>query len=647
MCGIIGKIFSHSPAQPLQGQDLDRLQHRGPDDQGIYNDSHASLGHCRLSIIDLSSAGHQPMPSPDGRYAIVYNGEVYNYLEVRELLLSEGIVFKTQTDTEVVLNAYLHWGADCLHHFRGMFAFAIWDKDEQKLFMARDRCGEKPFIYYMDKNNFFFSSEFKALIPMLPEMPELNPAVVDMYLNYQYAPEPFTLLKNVHKLPAAHYALLDVKTWSFEFKEYWDLLSIKADSSLTKQDIKNELNKAIQLTLRADVPVGIALSAGIDSAGIAAIASKHYSDPMKAFCVGYPGRPAYDERSEAETIAKYLGCEFNEVELATDQFVTNFPAFAMMMDEPIADIAAFGHYAVPKFCADSGIKVLLTGIGGDELFWGYDWTRAAVSVNQHSGLFKFLSVLIRPLTSLEFNYKFLHALSRAGKVPRPLRDFFRKLLAAVDNDAPSDQFVFMAATGAPEFSRHTSKDRSWHGPAMKAISNDNIYVPTRLVKSISKADIPVHVMNLLFKTWLVGNCLSLGDRVSMAAGVETRLPLLDYKLIEKVIAWRRAYPDHTKGQKSVLREILSDLLPQKTIQRRKSGFVPPVMQWIKGITQQYGASLKSGHLAAQGIIKNDINITFGDTGSLPPYTFYRLVLLEKWYSGLTELYNRDTKVLAA
>lgn len=641
MCGIIGKIDRQQLTQPLTSRDLNLLKHRGPDDEGIFSDMHASLGHRRLSIIDLSAAGHQPMFSPDDRYAIVYNGEVYNYLEIKERMQSEGVSFQTHSDTEVVLKSYIHWGPECLQHFRGMFAFAIWDKQDQKLFMARDRCGEKPFIYYMDDKQFFFASEFKALVPLLPEMPRLNPSIVDMYMHYQYAPEPYTLLMNVHKIPAAHYAVLDLNTWSFAITEYWDLFSIKADPAITKQDIRNELDKAVQMTLRSDVPVGIALSAGIDSAGIAAIASKYYPEPMQAFCVGYPGRPAYDERNEAQEIAKLLGCTFNEVELATDQFVDTFPDFALLLDEPVADIAAFGHYAVPKSCAAKNIKVLLTGIGGDEVFWGYDWVRSAVSLNQNRFYFGLLAKVISPFTRINAMYKLLFRLSRTRRIPQSLRDFCRQLLACVDQSTPRDQLIFMAMSGAPEFTKSSVLGKNWYGPAMASIDKENAYIPTGLSGGKANGDIPTTIMDMLFKTWLVSNCLSLGDRVSMAVGVETRLPLLDVRLIEKVVAWRKNRPDHKDGQKAVLREILSDVLPPATTQRRKSGFVPPVMQWISGITNQYGRHLTDGHLRAQGIVSPQITdaLRSDNKQQLSPHSQYRLILLEMWYDGIAKLHR--------
>ncbi len=641
MCGIIGKISRYAPVLVLREADIGRLKHRGPDDQGIYSDDYASLGHTRLSILDLSANGHQPMFSEDRRYCIVYNGEVYNYLEVKEKLKAEGVSFYTQSDTEVVLKAYIQWGKNCLGYFRGMFSFAVWDSRERLLFTARDRCGEKPFIYYMDDEYFYFASEFKALVPMLPQMPRLNPSAVDMYMHYQYTPEPFTLLEGVEKLPAAHYSMLDQKNWEYKQKEYWSLLDIQADSSITKDDIKEELHDAVKLTLRSDVEVGIALSAGIDSSGIAAIASKHYDTPMQAFCVGYPNKPRYDERDEAKKIADFLGLHFNEVELSTDTFVENFRNFALLLDEPIADIAGFGHYSVPKFCKEKGIKVLLTGIGGDEVFWGYDRIRSVIDANQQRALFETLASMINPLMSNKELYTLLFKLSRTVKIPASLREFFRKLLVFVDQDVPVGQLIYLAVTGAPEFTRHMQVGQNWYGPAMGSIGKENAYIPSQLKGPAQKEDIPITIMDLHFKTWLTSNCLSLGDRVSMAVGVETRLPLLDVRLIEKVVARRRNIPDHRYGQKALLRELLKNDLPEATIKRRKSGFIPPVKNWINGIIERYANELQKGHLVEQGILLPEaaVELAKGNHLSINQHGLYRIILLELWYSGITNLYK--------
>ena len=639
MCSILGVISRRSGPPFFDETALTALAHRGPDGQGLYHDNHATLGHRRLAIIDLTDQAGQPMCSTDDRYVLIFNGEIYNYIEIRDALTQYGYKFRTQSDTEVLLTAFLHWGKNCLERFRGMFAFAIWDKVEKTLFLARDRCGEKPLTYYLDNKVLIFGSELKAIVPLIPQFPDLEPEVVDMYLHYQYVPEPFTLLKGVKKLKPGHFAEFFLKDWRLNTQKYWDIRDIPADPSLTEQDLRDEIETAVQMTLRSDVPVAVALSGGIDSGLIAALATQHYPEAMHVFSVGYPGRPAYDERSRAKALADKLGCVFHEVEIPTDQFVASFPKFVDILDEPIADIAAFGHHSVPQAAASQGFKVLLTGIGGDEMFWGYDWTRDAVELNQNRLLYDLSAMAFKPFMKSSWLAKQFHRVARTRKVPNELRLFMRKILAVCENTTPADQLIFMALSGSPEFTSKIAVGDSWFGPAMTDITTATAYIPTDLKGLPSRDEVPIAIQKLLFDTWLVSNSINLGDRVSMAVGVESRLPLLDSVLIEKVIAWRRVNPDHQLGQKTVLRKILSDILPADVLQRPKSNFVPPVSDWLNGVVKRYGTHLHQGNLVSQGIIREnsvDRLRNFEEENS-HAHTVYRLVMLEIWYARMKQL----------
>jgi asparagine synthase (glutamine-hydrolysing) len=372
MCGIAG-FLSRTPLKEANlNFALKALFHRGPDNQGIWEDNYIQLGHTRLSILDLSPLGNQPMSYQDGRFMITFNGEIYNYIEIREELSEKGYSFISQTDTEVLIAAYAHWGTQCLDKLRGMFAFAIWDKITNKLFLARDRTGEKPLYYWFDDNKFYFTSELKALLTLLPKVPALDPIAIDLYLHYQYVPEPRTPLIGVYKLPAAHYLLINCEDWEIEPKRYWSLAQIQPIEGDPIKLIRQELDQVIDLTLRSDVPIGIALSGGLDSGGIAALAAPKYKNTLQALSIGYEGTPACDERAQAAELAQWLGLEFRDVELRTSELVDFFPDLVRAIDDPIADIAAYGHFAVTRLAADLGIKVLLNGLGGDELFWGYN-----------------------------------------------------------------------------------------------------------------------------------------------------------------------------------------------------------------------------------------------------------------------------------
>ncbi|MDD1419084.1 asparagine synthase (glutamine-hydrolyzing) [Dolichospermum sp. ST_sed1] len=429
MCGIIGILSNDNRANLSLNYVLGKLKDRGPDDQGIWSDRHIQLGHTRLSILDLSPLGHQPMSYQNQRYWITFNGEIYNYLELKGELINLGHTFISQTDTEVLLAAYCQWGKFCLEKLRGMFAFAIWDREEKQLFLARDRIGEKPIYYWYNHQNFYFASELKGLLPLLSQKPTLDPIAVDLYLHYQYVPEPLTPLSGVYKLPAAHYLLIDYDTWEIKPQPYWSLEKIAPVTGNPVELIRQELDTVIELTLRSDVPIGIALSGGVDSGAIAALAAPKYKDTLQAFSIGYPGRPPYDERAEAEGLAKKLGLPFLDIELQTEDLIAFFPELVAAMDDPIADIAAYGHYSVMKIAKEHGIKVMLSGTGGDELFWGYAWIIEAVQLTEQKQNYlinqsvpSWLSSSIEQISK----HPFYQRLSLSRKNPSPIRSLLNQ-----------------------------------------------------------------------------------------------------------------------------------------------------------------------------------------------------------------------------
>jgi asparagine synthase (glutamine-hydrolysing) len=606
----------------------------------VYTDPHIQFGHTRLAIIDLTESGHQPMTYGNGRYVITYNGEVYNYLELRAELEAKGERFSSRSDTEVLLAAYKVWGRECVSHFRGMFAFALWDEREKSLFLARDRCGEKPLFYYRDDQCLAFASELKGLLPLLTSRPALDLSVVDMYLHYQYVPEPFTLLHGVHKVPAGHALMLSLDNWYAEPVRYWSveeptkMSGLPTDTPGILRCIREGLEEAVKLTLRSDVPVGVALSGGIDSGAIAALAQKNSSEPMHAFSIGYPGRPHYDEREQAGSLAKQLGMIVHEVELPVDSFVDFFPRLVRVMDEPIADPAAFGHYSVPKAAADLGIKVLLTGLGGDELFWGYPWVTETVTTNQILATSRFLNAIV-PLTASPGMQRFLNSMTHHPIVPSSCQRWASLLCGVGSSPKPIQQLHFYAAE--PNFRETFHIKHRVYGQAMGAINDQNPFRPTD-VGSRKVEQVPAGIIRMLFDTWLVSNCLSLGDRVSMGVGVETRLPFLDVELIELVMALRSKQPDHTLGQKAWLRAALKGVLPDDVLARPKAGFQPPVWEWLSGVVARYGNSLYESSLTRAAILdSNRIDHVLKEMprqGWPELFFAYKLVLLEEWHRGL-------------
>ncbi|HEX7387970.1 MAG TPA: asparagine synthase (glutamine-hydrolyzing) [Castellaniella sp.] len=638
MCGIVGIFTKNGEAvRSITTADLLRLGHRGPDDHGLFVDANIQLGHTRLAIIDLTESGHQPMADSTGRYVVTYNGEIYNYIELRAELESSGEKFYTRSDTEVLLAAYRVWGRNCVSKFRGMFAFALWDRLKQVLFLARDRCGEKPLFIFQDDEQLVFASELKGLVPLLSRRPALNADAVDMYLHFQYVPEPITLLSGVTKLPAAHTLEISVADWEATPKRYWDVEHVSREASLLRDRppiaiIRETLEESVALTLRADVPVAVALSGGIDSGAIAAFAQKRSREPVHAFSIGYPGRPSFDEREKARILAVSLGLIMHEVELPTDQFVSFFPDLVRLMDEPIADPAAFGHYAVPKAVAEQGIKVLLTGIGGDEVFWGYDWVTNCVSANQFLISRPFMARLIfwarHPVAQRR-----LAQISQHPRIPSTVRRWAGVFRAIGDPNAPAGQLRFYSTEGG--FSAAFSLKDAIYGPAMRQV--DVVANPFRLTDiGVRAVDaVPAAIIRLLFDTWMVSNAVALGDRVSMSVGVEARLPFLDSILIERVMALRDSRPDHVLGQKALLRRSLRGVLPDNVLARRKAGFQPPVKEWLLGVVSEYGQTLVDGELTSQRFFdRNGVQkLLSGAMGGNWQQLFfaYKLVLLEFWY----------------
>jgi len=648
MCGIAGVLRRDQPGGPSSDERdvrvaLARLRHRGPDDEGLCQAQGLVLGHRRLSILDLSPAGHQPMHTPDGRFTCSLNGEIYNYLELRAELAPAGHRFSTGTDTEVLLAAFAAWGPGALRRFRGQFAFALWDRQASRLWLARDRVGEKPLYYWRDDARLVFASEIKALLALLPSAPPLSPDSVNAYLHYQFVLEPDTPLEGVRKLPAGHLMEIGADRWAAEPQRYWDLAAVPAADGNPTARLRDALESAVDLTLRSDAPVGVALSGGLDSGVIAALASRRRPD-ISAFTVGYPGQPDFDERAQARDLAARLKIPWHGVELRTEDFVAAFPQLVGLLDEPIADVASYGHFAVSRLARDHGVKVLLTGIGGDELFFGYGWVREALRLSR---LKRSLAASASPWTrvrarllraALERTPVFNIVANR--RLPAPWRAFVDRLFdpGKIDLDRP-DEWVFYQldyhwkpaeafsqAVFADSFSRRLTP----RGPyaLMRGLSGDH-------------PSLEVAVCRMLFDSWLVSNCLDLGDRLSMASSVETRVPLLDAALVETVIGlWKTprlrsagGAGDEALTHKTWLRAIASDVLPPELVDRPKRGFVTPTLEWMNAVNARYRPQLEDGVLLAAGVLDPD-NLRrwlLGRPDTIHRQFFqYKLTLLETW-----------------
>jgi asparagine synthase (glutamine-hydrolysing) len=593
MCGIsgmasIGGVTEESlvTVRRMNGY----LQHRGPDSEGIHADTHVILAMRRLSIIDLAG-GHQPLFNETGDIVLVCNGEIYNFVELRAELEGKGHRFSSHSDAETIIHAYEEFGDGFLSRLRGMFAFALWDGTRRKLILARDRLGEKPLYYHVDSSGrLWFSSELRSLFQSMESTPTLAPEAFNLFLTFQYLPEPATPVAGVRQLPAGHFLDLTPEDLGAEARSYWDMTALRENPDQPVATVERALDDACRLMGTADVPVAVALSGGIDSSLVAAITARYYQRDLHAFTIGYTGRPATDERSQAEDLARTLGIGFTEVELSDEEVIAEFPRMMAYMDTPIADIAAYGYYAVSRAAREAGYPVLLSGMGGDEFFWGYQWVRDAVKRNESY------------LAAKGWRYW----LARLHGRPTGERDFFGVHAALRDGDAWSRQLMT---------------------PAARVCVAPNLW----LTQNALDPQLPIHlaVTMLLNRTWLRSNCLALVDRMSMANSVEVRLPLLDVDLVNKVTGMRNAgLADWAQPHKALLVQALQDTLPAEVLERKKQGFTPPVWRWMEGIVGRFRNLVPGGSLVRQGLLEPEQGKACFGRYDLP--FLYKLVFLECW-----------------
>ena len=643
MCGIAG-IVTKAPTTPAEIVGVksanSHLTHRGPDGSGEFTNNHVMLAMRRLSIIDLDG-GWQPLYNEDHTLALVANGEIYNFVELRERLESRGHRFNTHSDCETILHLYEEHDLDFVQHLRGMYAFALWDTKRRRLVLGRDRMGEKPLYLYETNGRVLFASEMKALLASGLVPFELDPTAVNLYFHYQYVPEPLTPLKDVRKLDAASLLIVDVEPWEIKERRYWrmeDAPPLEGDPATL---IREQLETVSEIVIRSDVPVGIALSGGLDSSAIAALAARKYRHTMHAFSVGYPGGLENDERQDARALADYIGMPFHDIELSTSDMVSFFPELVYLRDDPIADISGFGYYSVMKLAREHNVPVVLQGQGGDELFWGYGWVqdaaRASARKLQHTNnplgtLPRYVDLdLPGGLSRMQLG----EWVYRLGGLRRSWESLRR------DRTASPDQMVFYDLV--KDF--RTSMDE----------------VPTLFTKSFTEKingnnatnlftfarpwpNIDVTLTRLICDTYLRENGVTQGDRLGMASSIEMRLPLLDYRLVETVIGLRKAQTDVNQPPKAWLKAALKDVLPEDVINRRKRGFAPPVMDWHRALFVAYGPSLSDGYLVQHEVLSRECaaHLSAGPfpAGVITPLS-YKALVLEWWCREMSESSGRS------
>ena len=569
MCGIAGLIkYNHGDIVAEITAMRDVFPYRGPDDKGswIHPNRMLALGHRRLSILDPTPAGHQPMQDEDNGLTIVFNGEIYNYLEIREELRSKGSHFKTGTDTEVILKAFAQWGEDCLQHFNGMFAFAIWQEKEQRLFIARDRLGIKPFYYFENNNGFYFASEIKAIRAVLPEPLSVQDELIDAYMSFGYVPGEDTLLKGVKRLLPGHYMFKGVSGEQVSPKKYWDLdFTANEDrgEDYYLEEARSLLDSAIDLRLRSDVPLGIFLSGGLDSSAVVGLLSPRVNEPLKTFSVAYDFGCQFNEMPYARQVAKKFNTAHHEIFITPDDFKNFIPQFIHLMDEPVTESAAISLYYVSKLAREQ-VTVVLSGEGSDEIFGGYD-------LYQYMGVLeKYFRICGKGITGL---------LAELGGRLLPEGNKLVKYLFL--GSIPLEQRYKGISTYEERYKKRLYNDAFTLLCRKQKDTAVNRFL-TALFKQTQNNDVLSRMLNFDTKTWLVDDLLIKADRMSMAASLELRVPFLDYRLVEFAASMPAKYKIRNGQGKYLLKKMMVDILPKEIIYRKKMGFPTPLKMMFEG-----------------------------------------------------------------
>jgi asparagine synthase (glutamine-hydrolysing) len=587
MCGITGFITndqfeSFSRSLPVATASL---AHRGPDDSGIYVDSFAGvgLGHRRLSILDLSPLGHQPMISDDDMVRIVFNGEVYNFKVLRKELENAGHQFRSDSDTEVVLKAYLEWGTECLRRFIGMFALAIWDGRSRQLFLARDQQGIKPLYYYHHGGNLIFASELKGILAFKGVAKILDTEAIPLFLHYQYIPSPRTIYQHIFKLLPGHFLICDSETFRIHpwaetpnvSSKRSSLLGMSGSESACIDQLQEILTQAVSDQIVSDVPIGALLSGGIDSSLVAAIMQQVSSRPVRTFSIGFM-ESKFNEAPWAAKIAACLGTSHTELYVTSKDALSVIPRLPEIYDEPFADASAIPSFLVSQLTR-SHVTVALSGDGGDEQFCGY--TRYWATQTMSSGfqrlpgplriwLYKCLSLIPTPFVETLYNrlQPVLLPAFRSANFP----DKWQKLIAQMSHtDLQSLYRVSVCLWDMDRVKQLT-------GCFPESSRFEQVFDQTTDWPTLSR------LMRVDQQTYLTDAMLVKVDRASMAAGLEIRVPLLDQRVVE----YASRIPEEflfQKGQgKHILRRLLSRYIPAALFERPKMGFAIPVSRWLRG-----------------------------------------------------------------
>jgi asparagine synthase (glutamine-hydrolysing) len=568
MCGIVGKLNFDS-TQPIDARLIRRMTnviaHRGPDGEGDYVSGPVGLGHRRLSIIGVDS-GAQPMPNEDGTVWVVYNGEIYNFPELRTELLSRGHVFKSNTDTEVIVHLYEEIGTKVVERLNGMFAFALWDERKRLLLLARDRVGIKP-LYYVDTGKaIVFGSEIKSLLIDPSVERRVNLRAIDRFLTYYYLPGEETLFEGIVKLEPG--TTLTIVNGRATTSRYWDLRfeesrrGTRFDAAV--EELRNLLSRTVKDHMISDVPVGVLLSGGVDSTGVLRYAVEHASKPIQTFTVGFAGEGFADERPFAKLAADCYGTHHQDISINAHQFRDLLPTYVWHMEDPVCEPPALALFLVSQLARRAGVKVLLSGEGGDEAFGGYNKYKYLIALERLKAAFGPAKGLLRVGLETLRSTGWQRMGRYAGLIDRSLSEYY------------------LSCTATPDTLFNRSKHvlyRSDFGEFVGAKASNE---PTSRLFS-TPADLPVLNQMLLVdtKTWLPNDLLIKADKMTMATSIELRVPLLDFQVLE----FAASLPTHFKATpwstKRILKATLSDSVPAAILNRKKAGFPVPYERWLR------------------------------------------------------------------
>jgi asparagine synthase (glutamine-hydrolysing) len=626
MCGIAGIVSTHDDTR-IDYATIHRMcqtiAHRGPDDEGVFIKHGTGLGSRRLSIIDLAG-GRQPVFNEDHSAWVVFNGEIYNFLQLRRELEERGHRFYTRTDTEVIIHLYEEHGADCVQKLRGMFAFAVFDERKRRLLLARDRVGKKPLHYALSGSQLLFSSEIKGILAVAPELAEVNQEALLQYFYFGYVPDPLTAFANIHKLPPGH--LLEFEDGDVQIRQYWDLPAfgtyVPASEEECLEELEAKLDEAVRIRLLADVPVGALLSGGTDSSTIVALMARASAKPVKTFSIGFR-HADFDETPHARAVAETFGTEHHELILEPD-VVQTVQALGNSLEEPFGDSSMLPTYMIACL-SRKYVTVVLSGDGGDEAFAGYDRYRV----------------------QLQRSCPWLP--SWAGRMYR------HHIYPRLPHGLPGRNFAYSVSLPWGEryieaVSLVPSQRNCGVLSADFVSAFDGTFDPLRLFRTyLGKApaqDPLSHILYLDTKTYLPGDILAKVDRMSMAASLEARVPMLDHVFLEWVVSLGPQWKMGKSGQKYILTKLAERLgVPARVLHRPKRGFTLPLVHWLRSELKDLVVTflleprtLQRGYFNEAGVRRLLHEFLQGRSDDHLP--IWRLLMFELWQRNFLEPFTQ-------